>query len=82
MDYHMHRGFHAQLESHNFSHSLSDQLYESSTKHNLHKILLSMQRAKILTLRDELFVDVNYTPFLNHMHSLLNVSSSIKKLKF
>ena len=52
------------------------------TKHNLHKILLSMQRAKILTLRDELFVDVNYTPFLYHIHSLLNVSSSIKKLKF
>ena len=40
MDYYMHRGFHAQLESHNFSLSLSDQLYESSTKHNLHKILL------------------------------------------
>ena len=37
---------------------LSDQLYESSTKYYLHKILRSMQRAKVLTLRDE-FVEVN-----------------------
>ncbi|KAK9988354.1 hypothetical protein SO802_028593 [Lithocarpus litseifolius] len=36
---------------------LSDQLYESSTKYYLHKILCSMQRAKFLTLRDE-FVEV------------------------
>ena len=43
--------------------SLSDQLYESSTKYYLHKILHSMQRAKVLTLRD-VFVEVNYTPLL------------------
>uniref|UniRef100_A0A7N2MXT3 F-box domain-containing protein n=1 Tax=Quercus lobata TaxID=97700 RepID=A0A7N2MXT3_QUELO len=43
--------------------SLSDQLYESSTKYSLRKILHSMQRAKVLTLRDE-FVEVNYTPLL------------------
>nr|POF09989.1 putative f-box/fbd/lrr-repeat protein [Quercus suber] len=37
---------------------LSDQLYESSTKYYLHKILCSMQRAKFLSLRDE-FVEVS-----------------------
>uniref|UniRef100_A0A7N2MXT4 F-box domain-containing protein n=1 Tax=Quercus lobata TaxID=97700 RepID=A0A7N2MXT4_QUELO len=36
---------------------LSDQLYESSTTYYLHKILCSMQRAKVLSLRDE-FVEV------------------------
>ncbi|KAL4615468.1 hypothetical protein ACB092_07G127000 [Castanea dentata] len=36
---------------------LSDQLYESSTKYYLHKILCSMQRAQVRTLRDE-FVEV------------------------
>ena len=69
---------------------LSDQLYESSTKYYLHKILRSMQRAKVLTLRDE-FVEVNILyslPFPNHIHSFLFylpsmlISSSIKKLKF
>nr|XP_023912827.1 uncharacterized protein LOC112024423 [Quercus suber]POF09988.1 f-box/lrr-repeat protein 13 [Quercus suber] len=43
--------------------SLSYQLYGSSTKYYLHKILHSMQRAKVLTLRDE-FVEVNYNPLL------------------
>ncbi|KAK9988355.1 hypothetical protein SO802_028594 [Lithocarpus litseifolius] len=60
--------------------SLSDQLYESSTKYYLHKILYSMQRAKVLTLRDE-FVEVLFKygclPYLfDHLEHLAIVRMS------
>ena len=62
MDYHCRGDFSHKLNL-AIDLSLSDQLYESSTRYYLHKILHSMQRAKVLTLRD-VFVEVNYTPLL------------------